>query len=178
MAWNLPPAMIYYTLSSWKVWDTAECVMPRVHIPETEVWYRWRFRGSMKKVLALFLFALASAGGAFAQAAGGLSGISGIVRDPTGAVVPNAQVVVSNESRGLRLTLHTSDGGVFSAPPEITVLYGRYVDERSRGVDMAHAVRTTLRTTMPGVFMAMRNWVSPCRRFSGVGFQVRNSPIM
>jgi predicted RND superfamily exporter protein len=36
----------------------------------------------------------------------------------------------------------------------ITVLYGRYVDERSRGVDMAHAVRTTLRTTMPGVFVA------------------------
>ncbi len=36
----------------------------------------------------------------------------------------------------------------------ITVLYGRYVDERNRGVDMAHAVRTTLRTTMPGVFVA------------------------
>src|SRR6266849_3487357 len=36
----------------------------------------------------------------------------------------------------------------------ITVLYGRYVDERNRGVDAAHAVRTTLRTTMPGVFVA------------------------
>ena len=36
----------------------------------------------------------------------------------------------------------------------ITVLYGRYVDERNRRVDAAHAVRTTLRTTMPGVFVA------------------------
>ena len=36
----------------------------------------------------------------------------------------------------------------------ITVLYGRYVDERNRGTDMPHAVRTTLRTTMPGVFVA------------------------
>src|SRR5689334_22059449 len=54
---------------------------------------------------------------AFSQATGGLSGISGIVRDPSGAVVPGAQVVISNESRGVRLTLTTSEGGVFSAPP-------------------------------------------------------------
>jgi uncharacterized protein len=36
----------------------------------------------------------------------------------------------------------------------ITVLYGRYVDERNRGVEMAEALRTTLRTTLPGVFVA------------------------
>jgi predicted RND superfamily exporter protein len=36
----------------------------------------------------------------------------------------------------------------------ITVLYGRYVDERNRGVAMPEAVRTTLRTTMGGVFVA------------------------
>jgi len=70
----------------------------------------------MKKTLVCMLFALVSASG-FAQATGGLSGISGIVRDATGAVVPNAQVTVANESRGLRLTLNTSEGGVFSAPP-------------------------------------------------------------
>ena len=33
---------------------------------------------------------------AFAQSTAGLAGISGIVRDATGAVVPNANVVVSN----------------------------------------------------------------------------------
>ena len=36
----------------------------------------------------------------------------------------------------------------------ITVLYGRYVDERNRGVQMPDAIRTTLRTTMGGVFIA------------------------
>ncbi len=36
----------------------------------------------------------------------------------------------------------------------ITVLYGRYVDERNRGESMQHAVITTIRTTMPGVFIA------------------------
>lgn len=36
----------------------------------------------------------------------------------------------------------------------ITVLYGRYVDERNRGIEMPDAIRTTLRTTMGGVFIA------------------------
>ena len=71
----------------------------------------------MKKALVSFLFAVLSAGGAFAQATVGLAGISGVVRDGTGAVVPGAQVTVANEARGVRLTLSTSDGGVFSTPP-------------------------------------------------------------
>jgi Carboxypeptidase regulatory-like domain/TonB dependent receptor/TonB-dependent Receptor Plug Domain len=61
------------------------------------------------------LLALA-AGSAWAQAAAGLAGISGTVRDATGSVVPGAQVVVSNASKGVRLTLSTSEGGVFNAP--------------------------------------------------------------
>jgi predicted RND superfamily exporter protein len=36
----------------------------------------------------------------------------------------------------------------------ITVLYGRYVDERNRGTDLANAIRTIMRTTMPGVVVA------------------------
>lgn len=36
----------------------------------------------------------------------------------------------------------------------ITVLYGRYVDERNRGTAMPDALRTTLRTTMGGVSIA------------------------
>ncbi len=36
----------------------------------------------------------------------------------------------------------------------ITVLYGRYVDERNRGADLESAIRTIMRTTMPGVFVA------------------------
>jgi len=36
----------------------------------------------------------------------------------------------------------------------ITVLYGRYVDERNRGEAMQQAIVTTIRSTMPGVFIA------------------------
>jgi hypothetical protein len=36
----------------------------------------------------------------------------------------------------------------------ITVLYGRYVDERNRGTSMQDAIRTIIRATMPGVFLA------------------------
>jgi len=70
----------------------------------------------MKKALVLFLIAVISTVAALGQAAG-LSEISGIVRDATGAVVPNAQVAVSNESNGVRLMLSTSDGGVFVSSP-------------------------------------------------------------
>ena len=36
----------------------------------------------------------------------------------------------------------------------ITVLYGRYVDERNRGTEMPPAIRTMISTTLPGVFVA------------------------
>lgn len=52
----------------------------------------------------------------WAQAAGGLSEISGTVEDSTGAAVPDAQVVISNAAKGVHLELKTSAGGVFDAP--------------------------------------------------------------
>jgi predicted RND superfamily exporter protein len=36
----------------------------------------------------------------------------------------------------------------------ITVLYGRYVDERNRGATMPQSIVTMIRTTLPGVFVA------------------------
>ncbi|HEV2722168.1 MAG TPA: MMPL family transporter [Thermoanaerobaculia bacterium] len=36
----------------------------------------------------------------------------------------------------------------------ITVLYGRYVDERNRGAEMPPAIRTMMRSTLPGVVVA------------------------
>jgi outer membrane receptor protein involved in Fe transport len=50
------------------------------------------------------------------QAAAGLAEISGSVRDSSGAPVPGATVVISNPSRGIQLTLTSSEGGVFDAP--------------------------------------------------------------
>ena len=69
----------------------------------------------MKKLIAISVFALAYCGGAFAQVAG-MGAISGTVRDASGAVVPDAQVVVSNESRGIKRTINTTEAGVFAAP--------------------------------------------------------------
>jgi hypothetical protein len=62
-----------------------------------------------------FVFALAAVS-CFAQSVGGLAGISGAVTDPSGSVVPNAKVTVSNEARGVNRSLETNGSGIFSAP--------------------------------------------------------------
>src|SRR5437763_6509489 len=68
----------------------------------------------MKTSIAISLLALASSVGAFAQVAG-MGAISGAVRDASGAVVPDAQVVVANESKGIHRAIRTSEAGVFAA---------------------------------------------------------------
>ena len=62
-------------------------------------------------VLALFLSACA-----YAQSAGGVAGISGVVKDPSGSAIPNAKVVISSASQGTLRTIQTNTSGVFSAP--------------------------------------------------------------
>jgi hypothetical protein len=51
-----------------------------------------------------------------AQSAAGVAGISGVVRDPSGSVVPNAKVVVASEGQGTLRTVTTNEAGVFTAP--------------------------------------------------------------
>jgi len=53
---------------------------------------------------------------ASAQAIAGMGGVSGVVRDASGAVVPEAAVIVANESKGIRRELRTNAAGVFTAP--------------------------------------------------------------
>jgi len=69
------------------------------------------------KVIAISALALSlwlpSAG--LAQTSGGVAGISGVVRDPTGAAVPKAKVVISSQSQGEIRSLFTNDTGVFAA---------------------------------------------------------------
>lgn len=69
----------------------------------------------MRQLLAIAALGLCVSAGAFAQVAG-MGAISGTVRDATGAVVPDAQVVVANESKGIKRTIRTTDAGVFAAP--------------------------------------------------------------
>ena len=52
----------------------------------------------------------------FAQSAAGVAAISGVVRDPSGAVVPSAKVMISSVSQGTLRTLTTNGDGVFTGP--------------------------------------------------------------
>ncbi len=64
----------------------------------------------------LFALCFLAANSLFAQAVAGFGGLSGVVRDASGSVVPNAKVIVSNASKGIARNLVTNDAGVFNAP--------------------------------------------------------------
>jgi hypothetical protein len=49
--------------------------------------------------------------------------ISGTVRDPSGAVVPNAEVIIREENTGFSRTVNTGSDGIYSAP---SLPVGRY----------------------------------------------------
>src|SRR5215831_16502215 len=70
----------------------------------------------MNRISVLALLAAVSAAGAFAQGVAGLGAVTGTVRDASGAVVPDASVVLTNESKGIRRTMQTTEAGVFAAP--------------------------------------------------------------
>jgi hypothetical protein len=70
----------------------------------------------MKTIATLILALCAYVGTVFAQSAGGVAGISGVVRDPSGAAVPNAKVVISTETKGTVRSVMTNNEGVFTAP--------------------------------------------------------------
>src|ERR1700694_2740045 len=71
----------------------------------------------MKKTLGLLVLAgVLCSSSAFAQSVAGLGAISGTVRDASGAAVPAAQVIVANQSKGIKRTVETTEAGVFTAP--------------------------------------------------------------
>src|SRR3989442_11468064 len=62
------------------------------------------------------IFAMLCSVSAFAQSVAGLGAISGAVRDASGAAVPGAQVVVANESKGIKRSINSTEAGLFTAP--------------------------------------------------------------
>jgi hypothetical protein len=52
----------------------------------------------------------------WAQSAAGVAGISGVVHDASGASVPGAKVVISNNAQGEVRSITTNGAGLFSAP--------------------------------------------------------------
>src|SRR6516165_6896252 len=53
-------------------------------------------------------------GSAYGQTA--TSAMNGTVQDQTGAVVPAADVVIANSSKGIERKLQTNEAGIFNAP--------------------------------------------------------------
>ncbi|HWR49458.1 MAG TPA: carboxypeptidase regulatory-like domain-containing protein, partial [Bryobacteraceae bacterium] len=70
----------------------------------------------MKHFLLITLLVSTCAVSALAQATAGMGGLNGVVRDASGAVIPGAQVIVSNESKGIRRVLQSNEAGAFNAP--------------------------------------------------------------
>src|SRR5437016_9705420 len=70
----------------------------------------------MRIALLLFLFLSVCAQNIFGQSGAGFGSVSGTVLDPAGAAVANAKVTVTNESKGIRRTVATSEAGIFTAP--------------------------------------------------------------
>lgn len=63
-------------------------------------------------VFTIFVFMTLAQG--FGQTA--TSSINGTVQDQTGAIVPGADIVVTNTSKGIERKLQTNDAGIFTAP--------------------------------------------------------------
>src|SRR5579864_6055687 len=70
----------------------------------------------MRTAIVVCLAVLLCATAVWAQSTAGFASISGVVRDPSDAAIPNAQVVITNESKGIRRQLESNDAGVFTAP--------------------------------------------------------------
>jgi hypothetical protein len=96
----------------------------------------------MKLRLAVLLLASLSVP-AFAQSAGGVAGISGVVRDQTSGPVPNAKVVISREAQGTLRTLTTNESGVFTAPAlvpgpgyKLSITAAGFAEYTAEGMDL------------------------------------------
>jgi outer membrane receptor protein involved in Fe transport len=70
----------------------------------------------MQKLITFSVCALFCSTAMFGQAAAGLGAVSGTVRDASGASVPGATVVVSNDAKGIKRGVTTTDAGVFAVP--------------------------------------------------------------
>ena len=72
----------------------------------------WRNSFPLTLLGAMCLFTISAA----AQTVAGMAGLTGTVRDQSGASVPGAQVIVANESKGIKRTLESNEAGAFNAP--------------------------------------------------------------
>src|SRR5215510_2924265 len=67
------------------------------------------------KILLGILIAVGLSLSAFGQSESGSAAVEGTVKDPAGALVPGATVIIKNNATGLERTVMTDSNGVFSA---------------------------------------------------------------
>jgi hypothetical protein len=112
-------------------------------------------RAGLTSSCAVAVLAILSSSIGLAQPTGGTGSISGVVRDPAGASVPDAQVEVANPSTGLKRSLRTSQAGVFSAialPPAagytVTVVKEGFTTHELTGVQVRVGEETNAPVTL------------------------------
>ena len=101
----------------------------------------------MKKLVSLAgsgLACLLLLGAAHAQGVGSSGDIRGTVTDPSGAVVPNATVVVSDAAKGLRRAAQTDDAGQY----QVTGLPPSTYDVSAEGKGFQTEVRKAVTVTI------------------------------
>jgi hypothetical protein len=80
--------------------------------------------------------------------------ISGVVTDPSGAVVPNAPVTITNKDTGLSRTVNTNDSGFYTAPElpfglyRVMVKQANYKESVIDNVDLHVASTATANVTL------------------------------
>ena len=71
----------------------------------------------MKQRTSFFMIWIVLLGAAaYSQSVAGLGALSGSVRGASGAFISGAQVVVTNEAKGIERTVATTEAGVFTVP--------------------------------------------------------------
>jgi outer membrane receptor protein involved in Fe transport len=87
------------------------------------------------------VFALLCGTTAFSQTAGGVSGLTGVVTDASGAAVANAEILIDNARLAIHRKLATTAGGVFNAPAlvpspgyQVTINAAGFAQYRSRDI--------------------------------------------
>src|SRR5581483_8436891 len=74
-----------------------------------------KVRTKLSYTFAVTLLMLCVACVAAAQSTVGTGGITGTVTDPTGAVISNAKVTITNEGTGQTITATTNSAGAYNA---------------------------------------------------------------
>ena len=101
-----------------------------------------------RRLARVLLLASLTTAAAHAQVVGGT--ITGIVTDPTGAALPNAQVRIHNDDTGTERRLTTDDTGRYSAPSvsvgsyTVEVLTDGFAPQRRTGIRLAVGQSTEL----------------------------------